>query len=73
VNISYNRNHTIEYTGETLRVTAEVSVPEPRPLPALLAALAPHMLQLAGSMAEGTITWMVGMKTIAAHNGSRSA
>jgi F420-dependent oxidoreductase-like protein len=60
-------DHTVAYTGETLRVTANVSVPEPRPLPVLLAALAPRMLQLAGSMADGTITWMAGVKTLAAH------
>jgi len=61
------RDHKVAYTGETLRVMAEVSVPESRPLPILLAALAPRMLQLAGAMADGTITWMAGLKTIAAH------
>jgi F420-dependent oxidoreductase-like protein len=60
-------DHTVAYTGETLRVTADVSVPEPRPLPVLLAALAPRMLQLAGSTAEGTITWMAGVNTLATH------
>jgi 5,10-methylenetetrahydromethanopterin reductase len=60
-------DHKVAYTGETLRVTAEVPVPEPRPLPVLLAALAPRMLQLAGSMAEGTITWMAGVQTLATH------
>ena len=33
----------------------------------VLAALAPRMLQLAGSMAEGTITWMAGVKPLATH------
>jgi F420-dependent oxidoreductase-like protein len=60
-------DHTVAYTGETLRVMADVSVPEPRPLPVLLAALAPRMLQLAGRLAEGTITWMAGVKTLATH------
>ena len=60
-------DHTVAYPGETLRVTADVSVTEPRPLPVLLAALAPRMLQLAGCLAEGTITWMAGVKTLAAH------
>jgi F420-dependent oxidoreductase-like protein len=61
------RDHKVVYIGKTLRVTAEVSVPETRPLPILLAALAPRMLQLAGSMADGTITWMAGLKTVASH------
>jgi 5,10-methylenetetrahydromethanopterin reductase len=61
------RQHKVAYTGDTLRVTTEISVPEPQPLPILLAALAPRMLQLAGAMADGTITWMAGLKTIASH------
>ncbi len=60
-------DHTVAYTGETLRVTVDISAPEPRPLPVLLAALAPRMLQLAGSTAEGTITWMAGVNTLATH------
>jgi len=59
------RDHTVAYPGETLRVTAAVSVPEPQPLPVLLAALAPRMLQLAGSLAEGPIPWMAGVETLA--------
>jgi alkanesulfonate monooxygenase SsuD/methylene tetrahydromethanopterin reductase-like flavin-dependent oxidoreductase (luciferase family) len=60
-------DHQVAYIGETLRVTAEVAVPKTRPLPVLLAALAPRMLQLAGSMADSTMTWMAGVKTIASH------
>ena len=33
----------------------------------LLAALAPRMLELAGSQADGTITWMTGPQTVADH------
>lgn len=36
-------------------------------VPVLLAALAPRMLQLAGSLAAGTVTWMTGPKTIEEH------
>jgi 5,10-methylenetetrahydromethanopterin reductase len=36
-------------------------------LPVLPAALAPRMLQLAGHLAEGTITWMAGVNTLATH------
>src|SRR4029450_235911 len=48
-------DHTVAYTGETLRVTADVSVPEPRSLPVPLAALAPRMLQLAGRRGGGPV------------------
>jgi F420-dependent oxidoreductase-like protein len=37
------------------------------PPPVLIAALAPVMLKLAGSMTDGTITWMTGYQTIESH------
>lgn len=37
------------------------------PPPVLIAALAPVMLKLAGSMTDGTITWMTGYQTIEGH------
>ena len=37
------------------------------PCPVLLAALAPKMLALAGSVADGTVTWMAGPKTVRDH------
>lgn len=37
------------------------------PPPVMLAALAPVMLKLAGSMTDGTITWMTGHQTIESH------
>jgi 5,10-methylenetetrahydromethanopterin reductase len=33
----------------------------------LMAALAPKMLEMAGTLTDGTLTWMTGVKTIAAH------
>ena len=33
----------------------------------LVAALAPKMLTMAGTLADGTLTWMTGVKTIATH------
>ena len=33
----------------------------------MISALAPLMLKLAGSMTDGTITWMTGVKTIETH------
>ena len=38
-----------------------------KPVPLLLAALGPQMLQLAGSRSDGTILWMTGARTIAEH------
>lgn len=36
-------------------------------MPVLLAALAPRMLRLAGEVADGTVLWMTGAKTVAEH------
>jgi 5,10-methylenetetrahydromethanopterin reductase len=55
------------YNGDLYRVNANVSVPDARPMPVLIAALAPVMLRMAGEMTDGTITWMVGPKTLESH------
>ena len=36
-------------------------------MPVLVAALGPVMLKLAGQLADGTITWMTGPKTLESH------
>nr|BFE80633.1 hypothetical protein GCM10020093_032340 [Planobispora longispora] len=36
-------------------------------MPVLIAALAPRMLKLAGEVADGTVLWMTGPKTVAEH------
>jgi F420-dependent oxidoreductase-like protein len=58
----------VDYTGPTLKATTlmplEFDVPAPQ---VLVAALAPTMLELAGTLADGTITWMTGPATIASH------
>ncbi len=55
------------FNGELFRVNATVSVPDAKPMPVLIAALAPMMLRMAGEMTDGTITWMVGPKTLETH------
>jgi len=55
------------FQGETMRAGIGLSTPRPGRVPVLLAALAPQMLRLAGAVADGTITWMVGLKTLGSH------
>lgn len=55
------------FSGDFFRVNATVQVPVPKPPPVLIAALAPVMLRMAGEMTDGTITWMVGPKTLETH------
>jgi F420-dependent oxidoreductase-like protein len=59
------------FEGETLtaRTMGAVEAAGASPPPVLLAALAPRMLELAGSRADGTVTWMTGPATIDDHIG----
>jgi F420-dependent oxidoreductase-like protein len=52
------------FTGETLTANGGVNVPDTPPPPVLVAALGPQMLELAGKLADGTITWMTGPATL---------
>ena len=56
-----------EFEGRAFNMKAELTVPESSPCPIIIAALAPRMLRLAGEMADGTVTWMAGVKTIDSH------
>jgi F420-dependent oxidoreductase-like protein len=49
------------------RVQGGIQVPGATPCPVMIAALAPMMLRIAGELADGTITWMTGVKTIDSH------
>lgn len=55
---------SVQHDGSEYRVHLGMAVPGATPCPILLAALAPKMLALAGATADGTITWMTGLKTI---------
>lgn len=61
------REGQVDFAGQVFRVKAELTVPGAAPFPILIAALAPMMLRIAGELADGTITWMAGRKTIESH------
>jgi 5,10-methylenetetrahydromethanopterin reductase len=61
------RAGSASHQGREYRVNASVSVPGATPCPILVAALAPKMLALTGAEADGTITWMTGVRTIREH------
>ncbi|MDQ1383994.1 MAG: 5,10-methylenetetrahydromethanopterin reductase [Actinomycetota bacterium] len=57
----------VSFRGETISTEASIGV-EPRvPCPVLVAALGEQMLKLAGTVADGTVTWMTGPATLASH------
>jgi F420-dependent oxidoreductase-like protein len=58
------REGQVSHQGTEYRVQAQVNVTGAEPPPILLAALAPKMVALAGTEADGTITWMTGAKTL---------
>ena len=58
---------SVDFSGEAYRVNAELQMPGATPFPILIAALAPRMLRTAGELADGTVTWMTGPKTLATH------
>ena len=61
------RDGTVSFSGETVKAEATVAVAGAEPCPVILAALGPKMLELAGTEADGTVTWMVGPKTLRSH------
>jgi F420-dependent oxidoreductase-like protein len=56
-----------DFEGEMFKVHANVAIPCEKKPPVLIAALAPVMLKTAGTMSDGTITWMTGPKTLESH------
>ena len=57
----------VDFKGEVFKVTAELKVPDASPVPVIIAALAPMMLRIAGELADGTVTWMAGIRAVDTH------
>ncbi len=57
----------VEFAGQFFNCQAGLQVEGASPFPVLIAALAPLMLRLAGEMADGTVTWMAGRRTLKTH------
>jgi F420-dependent oxidoreductase-like protein len=58
---------TVSFQGETLSANGTLTIAGATPFPVLIAALGPKMLELAGTAADGTITWMTGPATLESH------
>jgi F420-dependent oxidoreductase-like protein len=57
----------VQFQGEFFNVNLELAALERPACPILVSALAPQMLNLAGQLADGTVTWMAGPRTIETH------
>jgi len=63
------QGENVAFEGEHLRTNTFTPVEAPGAVspPVVLAALGPRMLRIAGERTEGTVTWMVGPRTVADH------
>ena len=62
------RGEAANWQGEEYRVAGlQLTVPGAQPVPTVVAALGPMMLRVAGELADGTNTWMVGPQTMERH------
>lgn len=61
------RGEAASFQGDLYRVNAALSVPGGAPMPVIVAALGPRMLELTGELADGTATWMTGERTLGDH------
>jgi 5,10-methylenetetrahydromethanopterin reductase len=62
------RGETVNFDGDQYSVHGlALDVPGADRMPVVVAALGPVMLKIAGELADGTNTWMVGPKTMAKH------
>jgi len=61
------RGEPAAFSGERYRVNAALQVAGGTPVPVVVAALGPKMLELTGRLADGTATWMTGLRTLAEH------
>jgi F420-dependent oxidoreductase-like protein len=56
-----------EVDGETISTHAAIDVPDRITPSVIVAALGPKMLELAGRVTDGTVTWMTGPETLSSH------
>jgi 5,10-methylenetetrahydromethanopterin reductase len=62
-----SRGEAVSFAGDDYRVNAALTVPGTAPFPIVVAALGPQMLKVTAELADGTLTWCTGPKTLASH------
>ena len=66
-------DQTVEFAGDMISTSASLELAGIEPPSVLLAALAPKMLRMAAELADGTLLWVTGPKTIRTHIAPRLA
>ncbi|MEE3331225.1 MAG: TIGR03564 family F420-dependent LLM class oxidoreductase [Myxococcota bacterium] len=59
------RGEPTNFEGDLYQVKGSISVAGASTVPVIVAALGPKMLEVAGTLADGTATWMTGRRTLA--------
>ena len=59
----------MDFQGREFRVSAKLQIPDADMVscPVVMAALGPRMLEIAGCLTDGTVTWMTGPNTLRDH------
>ncbi|MGF1597194.1 MAG: TIGR03564 family F420-dependent LLM class oxidoreductase [Acidimicrobiales bacterium] len=57
----------VRFDGESITTRADITVDAPAPK-VMMAALGPQLLKVTGRLADGTILWMTGPRTIETHS-----
>jgi F420-dependent oxidoreductase-like protein len=65
--LSLLNDRAVAFSGETMSMQGNLGVTDVPAPPVLIAALGPKMLELAGTVADGTVTWMTGPNTLATY------
>jgi len=58
---------TVTHHGRYFNVEAGFTVPDTRPVSIVVGALGPKMVQVAGELADGTVTWLAGPRGLSEH------
>jgi 5,10-methylenetetrahydromethanopterin reductase len=61
------REGSVRYRGEFFQVDGGFVVPGTSPVPVLVGALSPLMVQAAGELADGVVTWLAGPRSLGEH------
>jgi len=67
LNLAFKGPGTLDIENESFQVHSPLNVSDPIAMPTLVAALAPAMLRIAGTLADGTILWMADERAITEH------
>ena len=63
------RESSVDFQGREFQVAGELQIPDADMVscPVVIAALGPRMLEIAGRLSQGTVTWMTGPNTLRDH------